>query len=210
MESAADALDFDDYVAEKKRETVSLHFCLVVLTDKTARGIVKQVGNQDGFEAYRRLAIRYAPRTLGRNLTRLTLIIDHDFGSDESQMLDKIAAWDDLGYPSWSNKGKGKDSKGKGQKGDKGKGDKNSWWNNGGKGGKGKSNAKGHKGKGQGKQQGGGNAEHFAGYCGKCGLWGHKLRDKQKNCRRQANAVEEEQTEVGHLSATDSTTWIHT
>eukprot|EP00971_Amphidinium_carterae_P275755 5471807-Amphidinium_carterae.1 len=52
---------------------------LVVLTDKTALGIVKQVGNQDGFEAYRRLAIRYAPRTLGRNLTRLTSIIDHDF-----------------------------------------------------------------------------------------------------------------------------------
>eukprot|EP00971_Amphidinium_carterae_P349701 6491164-Amphidinium_carterae.4 len=75
----------------------------------------------------------------------------------------------DLGYLPWSNKGKGKDSKGKGHKGDKGKGDTNSWW------------------------------EHFAGYCGKCGLWGHK----RKNCRRQVNAVEEAQppTEVGHLSA---------
>eukprot|EP00971_Amphidinium_carterae_P173896 3447064-Amphidinium_carterae.1 len=94
MESATDALDFDLYVDEKKREAVSLYFRLVVLTDKTALGIVKQVGNQDGFEAYRRLAIRYAPRTLGRNLTRRTSIIDHDFGSDESQMLDKIASWE--------------------------------------------------------------------------------------------------------------------
>eukprot|EP00971_Amphidinium_carterae_P194365 3856643-Amphidinium_carterae.1 len=64
MESATDALDFDLYVDEKKREAVSLHFRLVVLTDKTALGMVKQVGNQDGFEAYRSLAIRYAPRTL--------------------------------------------------------------------------------------------------------------------------------------------------
>eukprot|EP00971_Amphidinium_carterae_P104957 2078393-Amphidinium_carterae.1 len=61
MESATDALDFDLYVDEKKREVVSLYFRLVVLTDKTALGIVKQVGNQDGFEAYRRLAPRYAP-----------------------------------------------------------------------------------------------------------------------------------------------------
>eukprot|EP00971_Amphidinium_carterae_P349702 6491164-Amphidinium_carterae.5 len=59
MESAADALDFDLYVKEKKREAVPLRFRLVVLTDKTVLGIVKQVGNQDGFEAYRRLAIRY-------------------------------------------------------------------------------------------------------------------------------------------------------
>eukprot|EP00971_Amphidinium_carterae_P110330 2185942-Amphidinium_carterae.1 len=81
MESATDALDFDLYIEEiqKKREAVSLYFRLVVLTDKTALGIVKQVGNQDGFEAYRRSAIRYAPRFLGRNLTRLTSIIDHDF-----------------------------------------------------------------------------------------------------------------------------------
>eukprot|EP00971_Amphidinium_carterae_P201078 3990341-Amphidinium_carterae.1 len=92
MEGATDALDFDLYLDDKKREAVSLYFRLVVLTDKTALGIVKQIGNQDGFEAYRRLAIRYAPRTLGRNLTRLTSIIDHDFGSDESQMLNKIAA----------------------------------------------------------------------------------------------------------------------
>eukprot|EP00971_Amphidinium_carterae_P166269 3295518-Amphidinium_carterae.1 len=97
MESAADALDFDLYVEEKKREAVTLCFRLVVLTDKTALGIVKQVGNQDGFVAFRtkfRLAIRYAPRTLGRNLTRLTSIIDHDFGFDESQMLDRMSAWE--------------------------------------------------------------------------------------------------------------------
>eukprot|EP00971_Amphidinium_carterae_P061667 1221029-Amphidinium_carterae.1 len=55
MESAPDALDFDLYVEEKKKEAASLHFRLVVLTDKTALGIVKQVRNQDGFEAYRRL-----------------------------------------------------------------------------------------------------------------------------------------------------------
>eukprot|EP00971_Amphidinium_carterae_P025563 504157-Amphidinium_carterae.1 len=73
MESAPDALDIDLYVEGKKKEAI---------------------GNQDGFEAYRRLAVRYAPRTLGRNLTRLTSIIDHDFGSDESQMLDKISAWE--------------------------------------------------------------------------------------------------------------------
>eukprot|EP00971_Amphidinium_carterae_P171979 3409923-Amphidinium_carterae.1 len=51
MESASDALDFDLYVDEKKREAIALYFKLVVLTDKTALGIVKQIGNQDGFEA---------------------------------------------------------------------------------------------------------------------------------------------------------------
>eukprot|EP00971_Amphidinium_carterae_P348120 6490331-Amphidinium_carterae.1 len=269
MESATDALDFDLYVDEKKREAVSLHFRLVVLTDKTALGIVKQMENQDGFEAYRRLAIRYAPRTLGRNLTRLTSIIDHDFGSDESQMLDKIASWerqieeherrahlssaedalarqltkrlgldsdekkhpivlvghsvctetraDGLGiYIPWSNKGKGKDGKNnKGHKGDKGKGGNDGWWN---KGGKGKSKNKREKGQGKsGGNAGGGKGDTYsAGYCGECGLWGHK----QKNCRRQVNVVEEGQqqqqqqqppppTDVSHLSATD-TSWIYT
>eukprot|EP00971_Amphidinium_carterae_P175001 3469192-Amphidinium_carterae.1 len=57
MENAPDALDFDLYVEEKKKEAVALYFRLVVLTDKTGLGIVKQMGNQDGFEAYRRLAI---------------------------------------------------------------------------------------------------------------------------------------------------------
>eukprot|EP00971_Amphidinium_carterae_P195193 3873433-Amphidinium_carterae.1 len=38
MESATDALDFDLYVEEKRRETVSLYFRLVVLTDKTTLG----------------------------------------------------------------------------------------------------------------------------------------------------------------------------
>eukprot|EP00971_Amphidinium_carterae_P005135 102369-Amphidinium_carterae.1 len=69
MESATDALDFDLYVDEKKHEAVSLCFRLVAPTDKTVLGIVKQVGNQDGFEAYRRLVIRYAPAsttTLGQ------------------------------------------------------------------------------------------------------------------------------------------------
>eukprot|EP00971_Amphidinium_carterae_P010162 200448-Amphidinium_carterae.2 len=94
MENATDGLDYDLHTDEKKRETITLYFRLVVLTDKTALGIVKQTGNQDGFEAGRRLAIRYAPRTLGMNLTRLTSIIDRDFGSDESQMLDRIAAWE--------------------------------------------------------------------------------------------------------------------
>eukprot|EP00971_Amphidinium_carterae_P079276 1568550-Amphidinium_carterae.5 len=78
----------------------------------------------------------------------------------------------DRGCLPWSSKGKGKDGKDKGRKGNKGKGDKNGWYNNGGKGGKGKSKDKG--GKGQDKHQGGGNAESSAGYCGKCGTWGHK------------------------------------
>eukprot|EP00971_Amphidinium_carterae_P153593 3045139-Amphidinium_carterae.2 len=79
------------------------------------------------------------------------------------------------------------------KKGGKGKGNKNKWYNNGGKGGKGMSKDKGGNGKGQGKQQGGGNAKHFAGYCGKCGAWGHK------------QPVEE----VAPLSATEETGWIY-
>eukprot|EP00971_Amphidinium_carterae_P059554 1177736-Amphidinium_carterae.4 len=94
MENAPDGLDCDLHTDEKKGEAVALYFRLVVFADKTALGIVKQIGNPDGFEAYRRLAVRYAPRTLGRNLTRLTSIIDHDFGSDASQMIDRIAAWE--------------------------------------------------------------------------------------------------------------------
>eukprot|EP00971_Amphidinium_carterae_P253488 5032477-Amphidinium_carterae.1 len=42
MENAPDALDFDLYVEEKKKEALTLYFRLVVLTDKTAPGIVKQ------------------------------------------------------------------------------------------------------------------------------------------------------------------------
>eukprot|EP00971_Amphidinium_carterae_P336778 6473325-Amphidinium_carterae.1 len=69
MENATDGQNMDLYTDERKRVAVALFFRLVVLTDKTALGIVKQVGNQDGDETYRRLAIRYASRTLGRNLT---------------------------------------------------------------------------------------------------------------------------------------------
>eukprot|EP00971_Amphidinium_carterae_P104967 2078600-Amphidinium_carterae.1 len=44
MESAPDSLDYDLYTDEKKREAVALYFRLVVLTDKTALSIVKQIG----------------------------------------------------------------------------------------------------------------------------------------------------------------------
>eukprot|EP00971_Amphidinium_carterae_P019310 380369-Amphidinium_carterae.1 len=68
MESATDALESRLRLVRggKKARSCTLYFKLV---DKAALGIVKQIGNQDGFEAYRRLAVRYAPRTSGRNLT---------------------------------------------------------------------------------------------------------------------------------------------
>eukprot|EP00971_Amphidinium_carterae_P317090 6303401-Amphidinium_carterae.1 len=40
MENAPNALDFDLYVEEKKKEAVALYFCLVVLIDKTVLGVV--------------------------------------------------------------------------------------------------------------------------------------------------------------------------
>eukprot|EP00971_Amphidinium_carterae_P336779 6473325-Amphidinium_carterae.2 len=85
----------------------------------------------------------------------------------------------DLGYIPWASKGKGKGGKDKGHKGSK------------------------RQSKGQGKQQGRGNSEAtFAGYCGKCGAWGHK----QKNCWRQVNVTVEE---VARLTATEENAWIY-
>eukprot|EP00971_Amphidinium_carterae_P262547 5207849-Amphidinium_carterae.2 len=159
MESAPDALDFDLYVEETKREAVTLYLRLVVLTDKTALGIVKQFGSQDGFEAYRIAAwerhIETHERISGER------ILDSPNASDwtamrmnmQSYLLATVSAPKpvrmDLGYLPWSSKGEGKDGKDKGHKRGKGKGDKNCWYNNGGKGGKGKSKDKGGNGKGQ-------------------------------------------------------------
>eukprot|EP00971_Amphidinium_carterae_P160246 3176888-Amphidinium_carterae.1 len=88
MENAPDALDFDLYVEEKKKEAVALQdragHCQVDRESGWIRSL-SQAGSKE--RAKNSL-------TLGRNLTRLTSIIDHDFGTDESQMLDKISAWE--------------------------------------------------------------------------------------------------------------------
>eukprot|EP00971_Amphidinium_carterae_P278207 5522629-Amphidinium_carterae.1 len=81
MESSPDSLDHDLYTDEKKKEAVAQSVLSPSRVDRQHRAGHCQaaIGNQDGFEAYRRLAVRCAPRTLGRNLTRLTSIIDHHF-----------------------------------------------------------------------------------------------------------------------------------
>eukprot|EP00971_Amphidinium_carterae_P325964 6456549-Amphidinium_carterae.1 len=96
MEGRADAPDYSQYDDSTKRDSASLFFRLVALTEKGALSIVRQIEPQDGFEAWRRLCARYAPRTVGKNLTRLTQILEFSFGEDERTMLDKIAAWERL------------------------------------------------------------------------------------------------------------------
>eukprot|EP00971_Amphidinium_carterae_P173059 3430709-Amphidinium_carterae.1 len=94
MEVAADVQEFALYSAAKQNLATGLYYKLVMLTEKAALGIVRQVGQNDGYEAYRRLAQRYAPRTLGRQMNRLTAIVNYDFGQEDGQLLDRLAAWE--------------------------------------------------------------------------------------------------------------------
>lgn len=93
-ESSADALNTTSYDVDTTALATSLYYKLAMLTDKAALAIVRQVSAHDGFEAYRRLAARYNPRTMGRGLSRLAQLLNFEFGGDESQLLDKILQWE--------------------------------------------------------------------------------------------------------------------
>ena len=95
-ESLQDPLDHHQYDADTAALSTSLYYKVSMLTDRAALAIVRQVTSNDGFEAYRRLVARYNPRTMGRGLSRLAHLLSFDFGSDESQLLDKILQWERL------------------------------------------------------------------------------------------------------------------
>ena len=95
-ETMTEPLEAELYDVETEALATSLYYKLAMLTDRAALAIVRQVTTNDGFEAYRRLVMRYNPRTMGRGLSRLAQLLSFDFGSDESQLLDKILQWERL------------------------------------------------------------------------------------------------------------------
>ena len=96
VETMQDPEDPAAYTEEMATMSTSLYYKLAMLTDRAALAIVRQVTTNDGFEAYRRLVARYNPRTMGRGLSRLAQLLSFEFGSDESQLLDKILQWERL------------------------------------------------------------------------------------------------------------------
>ena len=80
---------------ERNRAT-TLYYQLVMLTDGIPTTLVRQTGLHNGLEAYRLLHARYAPKTLGRGLGKLTSILRYEFGDDAGQLLDKMAEWEQL------------------------------------------------------------------------------------------------------------------
>ena len=95
-ETLQEPLDNTQYDPDTAALATSLYYKVAMLTDRAALAIVRQVTSNDGFEAYRRLAARYIPRTMGRGLSRLAHLLSFEFGGDESQLLDKILQWERL------------------------------------------------------------------------------------------------------------------
>ena len=73
----------------------SLYYQLTMYTDSTPLGIVRQVSNQDGFEAYRRLSYQYDPQNVGSILSRLMKVLEFDFGA-EAEFLDSMSKFEIL------------------------------------------------------------------------------------------------------------------
>ena len=71
-----------------------MYFFLVMLTEGAASNVVRSVRDQNGPEAFRRLANRYSPKTKGKALAKLGKIINPDFGDDIKTMMDKVIQWE--------------------------------------------------------------------------------------------------------------------
>eukprot|EP00971_Amphidinium_carterae_P347959 6490245-Amphidinium_carterae.1 len=95
VETEREPLDYELYPVEKQDRARDLYFRFVMLTTGAAFDLVQQITRHDGFEVHRRMCQRYAPKTMGRSLTRLNAILRFDFGQ-ESGLLDRITAWEKM------------------------------------------------------------------------------------------------------------------
>ena len=91
-----ETMEVRDIEAQLMSDSLSkkLYYVLVMQTEAAALSIVQRIANSDGHEAYRELAKRYNPQTRGRALTRLTAILQADFGNNAKELMDKVTTWE--------------------------------------------------------------------------------------------------------------------
>ena len=75
-------------------ENRNLYNDLTMLTTGTSLKLVKGVAGNNGLEAYRQLCRRWHAGTRGRNLARLQAILQWNFGTSATEILDSLAAWE--------------------------------------------------------------------------------------------------------------------
>ena len=80
----------------RAQRSARIFYALVMLSDGAALRIVRSVGDENGFEAYRLLARRYDPRSQARTLSKLHQILGFDFGDSSGALLDRVTAWERL------------------------------------------------------------------------------------------------------------------
>lgn len=62
-----------------------VYHVLMNLCKKRANTIIRRVNNHDGFEAYRRLHVRFDVQTEGRQLSDLSQLMEPQWGTDEDE-----------------------------------------------------------------------------------------------------------------------------
>ena len=82
------------YAVEEQDAAKRIYFGLVMLTKHHALRIVRQVRDNNGYEAFRRLSVRYNPQSGGRNLGRLGHILKPDLAGDVNTLLDRLVSWE--------------------------------------------------------------------------------------------------------------------
>ena len=80
--------------AARQQLAQELYYTVVMLTQNGALRIVKGVHDGNGAEAWRQLARRYNPQTLGRNLSRLTGILKPSWGDSAAGFMDALTQWE--------------------------------------------------------------------------------------------------------------------
>ena len=89
-------LIYSDFDSAKQQASNEVYFSLVMLTTGKAATIVRTVGDNNGYEAYRLFRQRFEPENYDKQLTSLTQILKFDFGSNPSEFLDKLIEWEGL------------------------------------------------------------------------------------------------------------------
>ncbi len=79
---------------DEQEESRQVYYTLTMLTSEGALTIVRQAKHSNGYEAFRLLSKRFNPNTRGRNLARLGQILTPNFGENKSELMDRIAEWE--------------------------------------------------------------------------------------------------------------------